>query len=209
MIAKLTLNKDPLIEKAYDEGMQMLEDFFEFKWNTNRPYVFIINDRKTIDEILGRKTEPWVVGWTNKDDVFLLDRENFEKESNHIYSDNYYETLVKHELSHLFYEKVGQGFDLPIWLNEGLSIFTSGQLGSKNKPVKFAEFLDFFSKHKKDGKTVYKETGFVVEWLVNKYGKEKLLELIKRTKDYPTEEKFNKLFEEIYKFELSYDNFIL
>ena len=54
------------------------------------------------------------------------------------------------------------------------------------------------------GKGIYKESGFFIELLVNKFGKEKLLELIRRLPEINSEESFKKLFKEIYGFELSY-----
>lgn len=189
--------------------MKNLEDFFQFKWVVNKPRVFTVSNRQTFDEISGEKTESWVVGRSQGGNIFLLDKENFEKESNHIYRENYYVALLKHELCHLFYWTVCRGYTKPRWLNEGICTFTSGQLELKKRPDKIDEFLDFYDVITKGEKMVYDECGFVVEWLINKHGKEKLLELIKRSKDYQSEEKFKELFEEIYKFKLSYENFLV
>jgi len=66
---------------------------------------------------------------------------------------------------------------------------------------------DFIKFYKKKGKEVYYESGFAVEFLVEKYGKNKILKLVKSLKNIDSEEEFNKKFKEIYGFELKYENF--
>ena len=51
---------------------------------------------------------------------------------------------------------------------------------------------------------VYEESGFVVELLVNKFGKTKLLKLIKTLHTTNSEKQFKKLFKDIYGFNLNY-----
>jgi len=68
--------------------------------------------------------------------------------------------------------------------------------------LKFEDFLEFYGEK---SKYVYRESGFAVEFLVDKYGKDKLLKLIRNLGD--NKEEFEKNFEEIYGFELKYENF--
>src|SRR3990167_8310475 len=56
--------------------------------------------------------------------VFLKDRK----------SKDYYHSLIKHELSHLFYKILSAGKQGPVWLSEGVAIYTSGQNKLKTKP---------------------------------------------------------------------------
>jgi len=137
--------------------------------------------------------------------VYLLDRDNFEKESSHKYLEDTYAALVKHELAHVFTQVISkQKGSKPIWLWEGIAIYLSGQNNFKKNPEKLSGFLSFYDGH---DKVVYYESGFAVEFLVKKYGKEKLLELIKRLKETNSEDEFAKLFKEIYEVELKYENF--
>ena len=152
-----------------------------------------------INDIRGRKTETWTVGWTDGNNLFLLDRKSFETESSHKYSDEYYESLIKHELSHLFFGAITGGAYRPIWLNEGVSIYTSGQNKFKKRPTKFSNLLEFFEH---GGKGAYVEPGFFIEGLVNKFGKEKLLNFIKDWSKLKTREEFERLFEKTYGFKL-------
>lgn len=192
------------IDQLYNRALQDLEDFFGFSLN-NKPKVILVPDRKTIDSLKGKKTEPWVVGWVSNNTIYLLDYKTFESESNHKYSDEKYASLLKHELTHCFSDIVSEATHRPIWLHEGISIFLSGQLKTIPRPEQLSSFIDFYTT---EGKEIYQESGHAVEFLVNNYGKIKLLELLKRTKDIDSKDDFAKLFQSIYKFDLKYRNFI-
>jgi hypothetical protein len=204
MIYKATPVKDNLLEKVYSESMTSLNEFYEIDWVYGLPKIITISDRKTINLLRQRKTEAWEVGWAEGKSVYVLDRENFEKESDHKYSDETYRALVKHELSHCFYHILSNQEHKPIWLNEGVAIYTSGQNKFKKKPTEFKKFLQFYDE---GGGSVYFESGFAVESLVKKYGKAKLLELIKRLENIRSKEEFDVLFKTIYGFESTYENF--
>lgn len=204
MLYKLNVSdfKDEFIENVYRKAMEDLREFFGVNWIKNTPQIFIVNDRAAIDTLNAKKTEPGFVGWANSRNIFLLDRKNLEKESSHKYSDEYYSSLIKHELSHLFYKIVSEGKTNPRWLSEGVAIYASGQIKLKPKPEKFTNFLEFYDHTA--GET-YAESGFVVKLLVEKFGKEKLLSLIKQLKNAENEEQFNSLFHKIYGFRISYE----
>lgn len=192
------------IESAYDAAMEHLKDFFEINWDKNVPTVFFVEDRATIDALRKKKTESWVVGWADHNKVYLLAREKMGTESDREYSVEEYNALLGHELCHLFF-RVSTGGSIPVWLTEGLSEYTSGNMRFKKKPVEFSSFLDFFDT---GGSGVYKESSFAIEALIMAYGKEKMLALlgkIKETGQDMTREQFAELFKDVYGFELAYD----
>ncbi|MDP3792666.1 MAG: hypothetical protein Q8Q89_02950 [bacterium] len=207
MIYKLNLikSKDKLIERVFYKSMKELREFYGINWTTNTPKIFLLKDRKSIDLFGIRKTEPWLVAWADygMQTVFVLDKKNLERQSSHKYSEKYYSCLMKHELSHLFYKILSAGKSGPIWLSEGVAIYTSGQnsLKPKSKPKEFKNFLTF---HNQGGFDVYAESGFVIETLVKKFGKNKLLELIKSLKNVSDKKQFNKVFQKIYRFQINY-----
>jgi len=82
--------------------------------------------------------------------------------------------------------------------------YGSGQNRFNKKPVKFASFLEFYDI---GDKGIYEESGFAVMFLVDKFGKGKLLELIKSLRTIFTKEDFYKTFKDIYGFEPSYESF--
>ena len=167
MIYKLKEQKDKFIEKIYKESMKDLGQFYEIKWTQGRPNVTIVDSRKEIDKLKDMKTEPWIVGWADRQMIFLLNRKKFGKESNHKYnSEKTYTALLKHEISHAFYNILSKGNYNPRWLCEGVAIYTSGQNKFKKPLSKFSNFLDYYDN---GGSAVYQESGFAVEMLVKKY----------------------------------------
>lgn len=204
MIFKILSSDDSFIDKIYSESMADLNKFYELDWIHHLPKIVVVSDRRTINKLRGAQTEPWIVGWTEGKTVYVLDRNSFDKESDHKYSDLYYSKLIKHELSHLFYNNIAKGHFNPCWLSEGAAIYVSGQNFEKTKPVSFSKFLKFYDKNSKDN---YEESGFAVQCLVERHGKEKLFELIRNLSSSKPRHDFEKLFEKIYGFFPNYDNF--
>jgi hypothetical protein len=189
--------------------MKELDDFFGLNWKRNKPKIFLVKDRESINKLMGMKTQDWIVGWANNQDVFVLDKDTYEKESCHTYSDDEYFRLIKHELAHVFtrvYSGIFNKSIEPDWLWEGVAIYLSDQNKTKKKPNQLNEFLQHYSQDNKNS-SVYKESGFAIEFLVKNFGKQKLLKLIKSLKEINYKDKFAKKFKEIYGFELNYKNF--
>ena len=92
----------------------------------------------------------------------------------------------------------------PKWLWEGVSIYLSGQNKLKGK---IKEFSDFYESYEKDLGRVYQESGYAVELLVKKFGKNKLLKLIKESGKIKSKKDFSVFFKTIYNFDLSIKNF--
>ncbi len=205
MVFSLTHAPNKKIKKWYEESMEDLGEFYGINWIENRPAIFLIKNRKDINLLKGRKTEDWVVGFTDgsKKCLFLLDPEFYEKESSHKYSEEEYSTLIKHELSHLFSRILYEGYT-PKWLVEGIAICSSGQLKLKKKPKEFKSFLSFF---KQGGGGLYEESGFAVQILIENFGKEKFFNLYKSLSKVESEEDLEKLFKDIYGESLNYDFF--
>ena len=201
MIFNLNPKKDIFLEKIYDDAIKKFNLFYGLKFGKNVIEIIIVKDRKTIDMLKGKKTERWLVGWANGTSVYVIDRKNYEKDSSHKYSDEIYAALIKHEMAHVFLKFFACAFYKPIWIDEGMSIFLSGQNKFKKKPKKFKGFLECYDKLEED---VYNEAGFFIEFLFNKYGKEKLLELLKGMKDIKSKKEFERLFKQIYGFEINY-----
>lgn len=208
MIIRLKPISHKYFEKAYESAMSDLNKFFDINWTKNRPNIYLINNRKDYDLIRGEKTEGWMIGFVSWGNVYLMDYRNFEKESSHKKcSKEYYSSLIKHELAHIFTQQKGLHFPYPTWLWEGIAIYTSDQPSQYKRPEKLKNFLHFYKIHKDETGTVYDEAGFAVEFLVKKYGKEKLFKLIKAIDKDMSESDFAKLFKKIYGIPLEYKSF--
>lgn len=182
-----------------------LNNFFEVNWVRNTPNIFIVKDRRTINDLLGRETPGWLVGWSNEKDIYLLDKENFENESNHKFNPKEYDLLLKHELVHCFCNIFYPELKRPLWLTEGLALFLSGQNKTQDIPKKLEHFIDYFEA---GGEHLYDESGFAVEILVRKYGKDRLFQLLREIKRDHRKEDFERDFKDIFRIDLNYENFI-
>jgi hypothetical protein len=207
MIFKIKSEKDEFVKKVYDKSMKELSKFYDLNWKYNKPVIIFVNNREEIDSLYGMKTERWLVAWNDKNKIFLLNPKNYNKESDHTYNEKEYQARIKHELSHAFFGmKTRRASYKPTWFNEGLAIFVSGQNKFKKTVLKFEEFLEFYERVSIGDKSAYKESGFVIELLIKKFGKEKLMKLIEGLDNIKNKEDFEKLFKKIYGFEISYNN---
>lgn len=201
---KSAKNRDD-IKRYYKSALEELNTFFKIKWTRNTPKIFLISSREEFDNIYGKKTEEWVVGTTmgSSHNIYLLAPESYEKHSNHTYSEEEYEALLKHEMSHLYTRIFYQDY-IPRWLIEGVAIYSSGQLELKRKPKKFNTFLEFFGQ---GGKGLYGESGWAVMILDKEFGREKLLKLLKSLNGIEKVEDFNRKVDEVYGIKLTYEWF--
>lgn len=213
MIYKLKAIDDKLIEKIYKKSIKKLNIFFNLNWQDATPSVYLVENRKTIDSMMSKKTPAWVIGYIDQNSICILNYKKLEKESSHCYK-NYYSTekkyylsIIPHELAHVFSRAINPNIFRPTWLWEGTAIYASDQLSQYKRPKKLKNFLYFYKIHKDETGSVYTESGFAVEFLVKKYGKEKLLELIKAVKKDMSESNFAKLFKKIYNIPLDYKSF--
>lgn len=197
MIFELKEKKDSVVEEMYEKAMGELGKFFKFNWKRNRPKVIVVKNRKEIDNIRGVKSERWWVGWAEEANLFILERKNYEKESNHKYSEGEYFRLIKHELCHMFFGVISQtcGYDQFRWLDEGCAVFLSGQCKEHRVPGKFERFLGQYSNWSGNS---YGEAGHALRLLYENYGKEKLLGMIKSLRGVRSQKDFNTNFRKIY-----------
>ncbi len=204
MIYKIAPVEDVYLENIYRESLNDLNAFYGIDWKHHLPKIIIIDDRKIINLLKGEETESWIIGWSEGRTIYVLNKDNFGKESDHKYNPFEYSAFITHELSHSFYNILSDGPRKPIWLNEGMAIHTSGQNKFKKQPVEFKKFLEFYDH---GGKEIYNEAGFAIELLIKKSGKEKLLTFIKNLKNYSSKDLFEQAFEREYGFFPNYKEF--
>lgn len=194
------------VDMFYIRAMNELIDFYNIQWIDNTPIVLLVDSRKDFNTLALNETEDWVVGQVlNYNTILLLSPDSYEKESCHKYSDEEYYFVLKHELGHLFFNILSKG-NAPVWLDEGLAIYVSGELRKKTKPKVLRHFLRYYTEY---GKEVYSEAGFAVEGLVKKYGKDKVINFLKNLPniDIDNERQFNRSFEDYFNMNLSYKDF--
>jgi len=199
----ITQSNNTKVKDFYNKAMKELIDFYGINWIEDTPVIYLVDSRESFDIISGYKTEDWVVGRAlSYNKLLLLSPESYEKESRHKYSDKEYYSLLKHELSHLFYTTFSKGKG-PIWLDEGFAIYASNQLSTKERPKEFKNFLKYYSH---EDEKVYSEAGFVVEGLIKRYGKEKVVGFLKVLPNVNSKDEFKNEFKRYFGIGLDYFN---
>lgn len=175
-----------------------LEDFFEI---TAPDFgLTLISSREEFDKIICKKSEPWMAGFTRDGNIYTIHPDKIEELT--IHKKESYLPRLKHEMSHIFYVKCANGSDRPSWLNEGLAYYLADQpkwnLIGEQKLLAVEYFTNF------DGKA-YGPGEYMVRTLIEKYGKEKILQLISGISKNITQADFNKLFKKVYGFNFNKD----
>ena len=192
---------DKGMDKILKSIKRDLEKFFDIRIKPAK--LFLLNSRKQINQLRHEKTEPWVVGWIKNNTIYILNPDVFTKESNHKDVNEFWRVL-KHEYSHIVIEQFCKRRPRgPAWLIEGLCCYLAGQ--EKRKP-KNKELSAIFKK-KLNSREIYVVGYFWVKFLIEKFGKSKLLTLIKSMNQKIGRSGFVYEFYHIYGFHYSKEEF--
>lgn len=187
------------LRRIVEKGTRRNEKFF----GSSIPSlaVVLLNTREEIDNQMKRKTPNWVVGGfdSQKNYVFILAPWAFEKESCH--PKRSFPKVLIHEISHLFIGQV-HPFSVPRWLVEGLASYLAEQkrpLVSISLELLNSPFLIKLSSssgwNENANKGAYPISYYWIEFLINKYGKEKMLKFIlKLRKNQEIKDAFKQIY---------------
>jgi len=185
------------ILKAYN----LNKDFFSKSINIE--ILFVKTDvefRNELKRICGKaEREPWVVGHASGKKIVIFYPECFNKVSNH--SEEEFDFVLAHEISHCFLSEYFRHKNLLFWFVEGLPNYIASNKLPKKKTGKSPKFSKIITpKDFKAAGNPYRQSGYFVAFLVEKYGKEKVLQLLIKLRD--TTESFSDLFEQVYELNL-------
>lgn len=179
------MNKE-IINRYLQKQNNRLTRFFGIKLNI--PRIKYICSRKEINNYWKKNTPSWMTAWVKNGTIYILEPEVYCIESNHAIG-HFWQTLI-HELSHLYYIKL-TGMNYPKWINEGLACYLANQ--NKTIPTQ-KQALKIFNYFKDFDKDIYDIGFFWINALISCYGKDKLINLIKKFKINMNESDFNNIF---------------
>ena len=182
------------IERFFWKTKKEFDKFFDLDVYPRE--ILLIDSRKDMNKIKKRKTADWEIGGYANNAIFILKPEKFEKESSHKKQD-FWPTL-KHEIVHLYYGII-TGTSKPYWLNEGLAVYLAKQrrTATPENVVNVIKSFDTFDKND------YGSSGRLVELLMKRYGKDKMLTLLRTIDSKIKKQEFSRSFKKIYGFELN------
>lgn len=188
-------SEDPDIEhekKLIEESYKSNKDFFRIEipmFETR-----IVYSREEFNKIWGSETPDYVSAFAKDDNIVIFSYGVFDKETKWK-KEKFQEALI-HEINHLFYQELRDDEYDPLWLSEGLATFM--QHGRKKheykKKLKITKQI-LNQKFEEMNLESYQIFTVFVEYLILKFGKDKILELIKSLKEG---KELNNLFMEIY-----------
>lgn len=190
-------NLDKKLAEFINKTQEELNNFFEFK--ADEPLLFLVDSRKDLDLIWGKPTEKWFVGAVKNGNIYIFNPKVYAKES--IHKKEEFWQILKHEYCHIYYTQITKSH-YPVWLNEGLASYVSGKkliLKDDHRD----KLLDLFSYFNKADSGVYMVGQFWVECLIEKFGKKKLIRLVKSFNDGMDERQFAVNFYKVYGFKFN------
>lgn len=186
-----TVKHNKKISKILETAQKKFGGFFGII--IKYPNVFFINSRRQFNEVWQIKSQNWMVGGANGNNIFILDPKIYTKESEHKNINNFYTTLA-HEYAHIAIREFC-GHNKPKWLNEGMACYLTNQTKETPSKEKLLKIFDYFNKLDKN---IYNIGYFWVKFLIEKFSKEKFLELLKNINNNTDEKQFAKTFYKIY-----------
>lgn len=181
-----------IIEKAANQVSNFFND------EIPRFKVYFLKSRDEMDKLWNKKTPAWLVAKAGENrEIHIFDKEIFDRVSPHPKND--FEKVLIHEITHI-YTKEKFNLTFPMWLNEGIAYVVASQdkkEGNKKDISKMHTFDEW------NENPSYGSSGKFVRFLLNKFGKDRLLNLLKRIEKNEKKEKFNEKFREIYGYELN------
>ena len=187
----------PALERVISDGIKLNESFF------GKPYpktvvANVYPSRAALDKIFHdrwgvEKTEPWMVAAGVAEGIFLLSPRVWKTEALEHNPDDegHVRRILAHELTHVYHGQLSpshdfDGMDDLGWLAEGLATYVSGQLDEEHK----GEDGEALAKGKApaslatawSGRYRYAVSGSLVRYVDQRYGRQKLIELLSFTK---------------------------
>jgi len=173
-----------VIERSYDR----LVEYFDFEPGDISAIVLPLEEFDRLYESeRGHKPLPFIVGSAlDNGRILVLDREDFAKKQSHSIGE--FESVILHELSHIFVRRITWPRHASIWIQEGICEYLSfGSAGFSGKD--FVPFDELESEQGWDAHNPYPQVGAFFEYLARTYGDKKIVSFIKGLKEGSGSEK--------------------
>lgn len=191
MEEKIDLKFCNLIVSSEDSEIDYEKKIIIDAYNFNKEFAKIdipkfdikmVYSREELNGLWGSKTPDYVSAFAKDDNIVIFSYSVFEKETK--WSKEKFEEALIHEISHLFYQELRDDEYHPLWLSEGLATF----MQHKKKKYDYKEekditkeiLLQSFEEMTEDSYQIFT---LFVEFLILKYGEDKILKFIEELKN--------------------------
>lgn len=204
MKKQLDLDFCILIYSAEDNNINIEKKMLISAYNINKKFakinipkfnIQLVYSRKEFNQLWGSETQDFVSAFAKDNKLVIFAYGVFDKETKWE-KDKFKEALI-HEINHLFYQELRDDTYDPLWLSEGLATLmqhNKTKFNYKDKLKITQKALE--QKFEEINIESYQIFAMFVEYLILKFGEDKLLELILKLKNGG---KLDNIFQEIYK----------
>ncbi|MCR1934569.1 hypothetical protein ACQX0N_11345 [Clostridium tepidum] len=152
-----------------------IKNIFKFK---NEVTIDVVDSLEELSDIVGISVPDWVIGISLPDSILILDHEKWKQSNN-----EKVENLILHEFIHVILNSKAQSI-LPIWLNEGLAVYFSGQYENyKDKKPNINKNFNFYNMDYSDGR-LYHISIYIIMKLIEKYSIKRIVNETLKTKNF-------------------------
>src|SRR3972149_3303125 len=169
----------------------------EFKIKPINFKIYLIYSREQYDKKVKRSSERWEIANTSGSSFIILHPDVIENETSHKKEE--FEQILTHEFTHVITNSINPNF--LSWISEGVALNIAGQ-NHFSKYVNKSN-ADYFIKNSLytnvDNQDFVTHEGYeisywLVRYILEKYGKEKFLSLIKVENDISSKDKLKEIF---------------
>jgi hypothetical protein len=186
---------------ALESYIRELNEFFEIEKKTF--VVNLISEKMEFDKIRNNESPMWLAGicsLKNGGEIYIYHPDSLEKYTIHKKEDFFH--ILKHELVHLYFHEKYKNIK-SLWINEGLAVYLSQRFILKDEYklvddyIHFSELsnLDSLYKHPK---IYYKQSGSIIKFMIEKFGKNNLFKFLEELSTSTNEENYIKEFEIVF-----------
>lgn len=190
--------EDNILKENLEKSLFEIKEFIK-GFQINCKIVFLTS-RKEMDQVKGEKTQRWVAAFADhkKNIIYIFDEYNFEKET--IHKKQEFLSTLKHELAHVVINQ-NFGFIQPLWLNEGIASVIANQK-FKEKEKKDIREMHTLEEWKLNHS--YSNAFNFTHFLINKFGKEKIVLFLKTLDRFEIKKNFSRKFNLFFKEEFDH-----
>ncbi len=147
-------------------------------------FIFISPTKKSFRQFVGKTFPEWSDGVASPSrNSIILKSPRLQPD----YPDN--SKIVIHELTHILVDKITKGTPIPRWLNEGLSVYYSGEKGFASSSlvskalisksvIPLSDIDRVLRFHLEKAQLAYQESYLAVRYLFNEYGEAEVREIL-------------------------------
>jgi len=209
---------DKSVEKLFSSIEKAEEKYSDiFKIKPKEFKIIVVYSREEFNKKVGFQTDKWVDGYVKGKNLVMFSpsiRDKFVKTIGGNYWE--YDYFFDHEINHFFYISLVGSYN-PVWLSEGYATFmmkennqvmlTKDEIKKLKNPESYLLYKYIKKSYFKYAHEFYSISFYLIKYLIENFGHERVLELIRQFAKKPYKKDLENNFKKIFK--MSIENAIM